>query len=164
MELSRTASPTKDTSALLPNDLPTKSVSGKHIKQCSILQLCLLFIFGSIFGVIISNMDRFITWIDDSSNSGSTSPPQVPEFGHGMYEYFELKEEWRSMYFNWGSWGGIPKPVMNAAQELYDTIANCPNCYFSFDRSNLIEETLQLMAQYLGISSLVTFKPVVDAF
>ena len=58
-----------------------------------------------------------------------------------MYQYFGINKEWRAMYSNWESWGG----------QLYDTIADCPNCCFIVDRSNLLVETLQLMAKYLGI-------------
>ena len=45
---------------------------------------------------------------------------------------------------------------MYAAKELYDTVADCPNCYFSFDRSNLLQKTLQLMAEYLGLHTIST--------
>ncbi len=44
--------------------------------------------------------------------------------------------------------------VMIEAQTLYNNIAECPNCYFSFDRVNLLTETLQLMAEYSFIWAL----------
>lgn len=159
MELTQNKDSPTDTAALLAD--PPSNI--KHIKRCSTFQLCILFIFGAVFGVITSNLDRFIDFINDSNDSNASSTPQIPNFGHEMYQYFDLNKDWRTMYFNWGSWGGIPTPVMDQAKQLYDEIADCPNCYFSFDRSNLLVETLQAMAKYLGINQYIISQPVCNA-
>eukprot|EP01084_Bolivina_argentea_P104621 187321_1 len=137
----------KDSIPLLSkNEASHISNTNVNQKHWTTLKVCLIFLFGCVFGIIASNADR---WIKQSNQSDSSST--VANFGHEMYQYFKINKQWRQMYFNWGSWGGIPIPVMNAAQTLYDNIADCPDCYFSFNRVNLLTETLQLMAQYLGI-------------
>ena len=103
-----------------------------------------------VAAVIVSNIDRLI--FTDNNEESDVSPfDPNKSFGHEMLEYFELDKEWSHSYFNWGSHGGIPIYVMEAAQKLYERIANCPQCFFSIDRENEIYETLQLLAEYLGI-------------
>ena len=171
MQLTATKETDNDNNALL-SDHDSKK---KDERKWSTFQLVLISFVICVLSVIVSNLDRLI-FDKDNQESDSTSPPFDPNksFGHEMLDYFELDEEWSSMYFNWGSHGmifyiyyvndcnlfsnindirsgGIPTYVMEEAQTLYDRIATCPQCYFNLNREDELSQTLQLLAEYLGI-------------
>ncbi len=104
-----------------------------------------------VVAVLASNMDRIVTAIKTDENDSDAPFDSDKEFGHEMLDHFALNREWAPMYFNWGNNGGIPIYVMEAAEKLYRSIADCPECFFSFDRQNELTQSLQLLAEYLGI-------------
>eukprot|EP01084_Bolivina_argentea_P121271 214912_1 len=117
-------------------------------KRWSTCQLVLICFVVAVVAVLATNLDRIIDALSDDSDS-SASPGR--EFGHDMYNYFDFNQD-EVLNFNWGSFGGYPQSIIEEVSELQNIIQENINFWQVQSRTFDQIDTLQRLAQYMGIS------------
>eukprot|EP01083_Nonionella_stella_P225504 801650_1 len=119
-----------------------KGHESEEYKRWSTTQLIFICIIIALTAILASNLD-------DESSSSNDIPSS---FGHEMYSYFEFTQE-GNRDLNWGSYGGYPISIRQQIDDLHSHILNDMLLYQMLERPTLQRETLQLLAEYLGIEN-----------